>query len=61
MNNSIFPLHTQLNQMISAYWISRAIYVISKLNIADLIKNNSSLYCEKLAQLTNTNSEALYI
>ncbi|MGI0482157.1 methyltransferase [Geminocystis sp. CENA526] len=60
MNNSNFPLHIQLSQMISSYWVAQSIYVASKLNIADLIKNNNSLSCEKLAQLTNTNPEALY-
>lgn len=60
MNNPSIPPHIQLSQMISSYWVAQSIYVVSKLNIADLLKENKSLSCEKLAQLTKTNPSALY-
>lgn len=50
MNNSPFPPHIQLSQMISSYWVSQSIYVASKLNIADLLKNKS-LSCQELANI----------
>ncbi|BAQ64711.1 methyltransferase [Geminocystis sp. NIES-3709] len=59
MNSSQIPPHIQLMQMISGYWISQSIYVVSKLNIADLLRNKP-LSCQELANLTNTNPSGLY-
>lgn len=49
----------QLDQMISGYWISQAIYAAAKFNIADhLIDGPKSI--EQLAEATSTNADALY-
>ncbi len=58
-NNNTLPPHVQLIQMVSGYWLSQSIYVVSKLGIADLLQNNPQT-CEKLASLTNTDTIALY-
>ncbi|WRL39283.1 methyltransferase [Cyanobacterium aponinum AL20118] len=59
MNNHLLPPHIQLTQMISGYWLSQSIYVISKLGIPDLLQNSPQT-CEKMASLKNINSSALY-
>ncbi|WDI39894.1 methyltransferase [Bremerella sp. P1] len=49
----------QLDQMISGYWISQAIYAAAKFNIADhLIDGPKSI--GQLAEATSTNADALY-
>jgi hypothetical protein len=53
------PLHIQLSQMISGYWLSQAIYVAAKLNIADHLKKGSKT-CDVLAQDTQAHAPALY-
>ncbi|GAA6620723.1 methyltransferase [Scytonema sp. NUACC26] len=46
-------------QWVHAYWVSRCIYVIAKLGIADLLKDGSQ-HCDALAAATNTHSDSLY-
>ncbi len=53
------PLHLQLTQMISGYWLSQAIYVAAKLNLAEHLSKESKS-CQELAHLTDTNPKALY-
>ena len=53
------PLHTQLLQMISGYWVSQCISVVAKLNIADHLAQGPQS-CTVLADLTQSNEEALY-
>ena len=53
------PLHTQLLQMISGYWLSQGIYAVAKLGIADLLQEGSHS-CTELASATQTNTSALY-
>src|SRR5262252_2962665 len=51
--------HQQLDQMISGYWISQAIYAAAKFGIADHLKNGPKTV-EELASTTSTNPDALY-
>jgi hypothetical protein len=51
--------HQQLDQMISGYWISQAIYAAAKFGIADLLKDGPKTVAE-LASATGTNPDALY-
>src|SRR5262249_48812468 len=51
--------HRQLDQMITGYWISQAIYAAAKLGIADLLKDGPKPAAE-LAGATSTNPDALY-
>lgn len=57
------PTHFQspltIAQWGSAYCISRCIYVVAKLGIADLLKDGSQ-HCDTLAAATNTHSDSLY-
>ncbi|GAB1540313.1 methyltransferase [Scytonema sp. NUACC21] len=46
-------------QWVHAYWVSRCIYVVAKLGIADLLKDGSQ-HCDTLAAATNTHSDSLY-
>lgn len=46
-------------QWVHAYWVSRCIYVVAKLGIADLLKEGSQ-HCDALAAATNTHSDSLY-
>ena len=48
-----------MNQMISGYWNTQAIYVAAKLGIADLLTNGSRSV-DELAQATNTHSPSLF-
>jgi len=52
------PEH-QLDQMITGYWASQAIYAAAKFGIADLLKDGSRSV-EQLAEASSTNAEALY-
>ncbi len=52
-------IHNQLDQMITGYWTSQAIYAAAKLGIADLLKEGSK-NTEQLAEESGTNSDALY-
>lgn len=46
-------------QMITGFWISRAIYIAAKLGLADLVKDSPKTAVE-LARLTGTHSPSLY-
>jgi hypothetical protein len=49
----------QLDQMITGYWISQAIYAAAKFGIADLLEDGPRT-AEELASATSTNPGALY-
>ncbi len=49
----------QLDQMITGYWTSQAIYAAAKFGIADLLKDGSRSV-EQLAEASSTNADALY-
>lgn len=49
----------QLNQMITGYWVSQAIYVAAKLNLADRIAEGPKS-ADELAALTDTHARSLY-
>ncbi|HEX2271321.1 MAG TPA: methyltransferase [Pyrinomonadaceae bacterium] len=49
----------QMLQIISGFWISRAVYVIAKLGIADLLSSGPKT-AEDLAQSTETHAPSLY-
>src|SRR5262250_1441773 len=51
--------HQQLDQMITGYWISQAIYAAAKFGIADHLQDGPKTVGE-LAGVTSTNSGALY-
>jgi SAM-dependent methyltransferase len=48
-----------LLRLTSGYWISRAIYVVAKLGIADLLHDGPKS-CEDLASATGTHAQALF-
>lgn len=52
-------LHQQLDQMITGYWTSQAIYAAAKLGIADLLTEGPQT-AEQLAAATETHAGALY-
>ena len=49
----------QLDQMITGYWTSQAIYAAAKFGIADLLTDGPRTV-EQLAEASSTNSDALY-
>ena len=51
--------HQRLDQMITGYWISQAIYAAAKFAIADHLKDGPNTVGE-LAGATSTNPDALY-
>jgi hypothetical protein len=51
--------HQQLDQMITGYWISQAIYAAAKFGIADHLKDGPKTVGE-LASASSTNPDALY-
>jgi hypothetical protein len=51
--------HQQLDQMITGYWVSQAIYAAAKFGIADHLKDGPKTVGE-LAAATSTNPDALY-
>jgi len=53
------PLHLQLTQMVSGYWLSQAIYAAAKLSLAEHLSKVAKS-CLDLASLTETNPAALY-
>lgn len=53
------PFQMTAMEWIHAYWMSRCVYVVAKLGIADLLKE-SPQHCDTLATVTNTNCDALY-
>ena len=50
--------HQQLDQMISGYWISQAIYAAAKFGIADHLKDGPKTV-QQLAGATSTNPAAV--
>jgi len=52
-------LPQQLDQMITGYWTSQAIYAAAKFGIADLLKDGPRSV-DDLAAVSSTNSDALY-
>ncbi|WP_373526941.1 methyltransferase [Nostoc sp.] len=53
------PFNMTAMEWVHAYWMSRCVYVVAKLGIADLLKDGSQ-HCDALAAVTNTHSDALY-
>ncbi|MBD2309005.1 methyltransferase [Chroococcidiopsis sp. FACHB-1243] len=53
------PFQMTVIEWVHAYWISRCVYVVAKLGIADLLKDKPQ-HCDTLAALTNTHSDSLY-
>jgi hypothetical protein len=53
------PPPEQMNQMLTGYWISQALYVAAKLSIADLLTPGSRSP-DDLAQVTKTHAPSLY-
>src|SRR5437868_6176527 len=53
------PLPATLLQMMTGYWISKAIYVAAKLGVADLMAEEPR-DTNALAAATQTNADALY-
>ena len=51
--------HQQLDQMITGYWMSQAIYTAAKFGIADHLKDGPKSI-DQLAEATSTNPDALY-
>lgn len=51
--------HQQIDEMVTAYWISQAIYAAAKFGIADQLKEGPRSV-EELAEVTTTNPDALY-
>lgn len=51
--------HQQLDKMITGYWVSQAIYAAAKFNIAEHL-NDGPKSVEELAQITSTDTDALY-
>ena len=53
------PAAVQMLQIISGFWISRAVYVIAKLGIPDLLKSGPKT-AEELANATKMHAPSLY-
>lgn len=51
--------YQKIDRMITAYWISQAIYAAAKFGIADELKDGPKSV-EQLAEATSTNADALY-
>jgi hypothetical protein len=49
----------QMSRLLTAYWVSQALYVAAKLGLADLVKGGPRT-ADELAQSTNTHVPALY-
>ncbi len=56
---TVIAPHQQLDQMITGYWSSQAIYAAASLGIADLLTAGPQT-AEQLATATDTNAGALY-
>jgi len=57
--NALPPPQMAMLQMISGFWISRALYIVAKLGIADHLKQRPQTAAE-LAAATETHSSSLY-
>lgn len=53
------PPQVTMLQMISGFWLSRAVYIAAKLGLADLVKEQPKS-AEELAQATDTHAPSLY-
>ncbi|MBI1852835.1 MAG: methyltransferase [Planctomycetes bacterium] len=53
------PLHSQVIQLATSYWISRALYVCAKFGIADLLSNGARS-ADDLARTCGTDRDATY-
>jgi hypothetical protein len=53
------PPQVAMLQMISGFWLSRAIYIAAKLGLADLVKEQPKS-AEELAEATDTHAPSLY-
>ncbi|WP_341530405.1 methyltransferase [Nostoc sp. UHCC 0302] len=53
------PFQMSAMEWIHAYWMSRCVYVVAKLGIADILKDGPQ-HCDALATVTNSHSDALY-
>src|SRR3982751_5297419 len=53
------PPPAALFQIISGFWISRAVYILAKLGIPDLL-NGTTKSIDELATATNTHVESLF-
>src|ERR1700750_2497673 len=53
------PAPEQMLQIISGFWISRAVYVIAKLGIPDLLKDSPQT-AEELASATKSHAPSLF-
>ena len=51
--------HQQLDQMITGYWVSQAIYAAAKFDVAEHLSDGPMLI-DDLAAATSTNPDALY-
>jgi hypothetical protein len=56
---SAAPPQFAMLQLITGFWVSRAIYVAAKLGLADLVKDSPKT-ADELARLTGTHSPSLY-
>lgn len=56
---NIAPAPVMLLQMMTGYWLSKAVYVAAKLGIADLLSDGAES-CEDLAKTTGTHAPSLY-
>ena len=53
------PPQVTMLQIISGFWLSRAVYIAAKLGLADLVKKQPKS-AEELAQATDTHAPSLY-
>jgi ubiquinone/menaquinone biosynthesis C-methylase UbiE len=53
------PPPIQMLQIISGFWVARCVYVVAKLRIADLIKDESKT-ADELAEATGTHGPSLF-
>ena len=53
------PPQQQLDQMITSYWTSQAIYAATKFGVADLLKDGPRSI-QQLTEASSTNDDALY-
>jgi len=58
-SESAAPPQFAMLQLITGFWVSRAIYVAAKLGLADLVKDSPKT-ADELARLTGTHSPSLY-
>src|SRR5499426_3854318 len=58
-SESAAPPHFAMLQMITGFWVSRAIYVAAKLGVADLVKDSPNT-ADELARLTGAHAPSLY-